>query len=118
MIAAGTLADLDWVTVLVGPSAYLKWRGGPLHSILGAIVISLLISLAMRAYAKKRGIVLAGFHWLFAPVCAGLLHVAMDSLLSGGVALAWPISATRIALDWAPDFDLWLLTLLLLGILL
>src|SRR5262249_34936681 len=43
-------------------------------------------------------------------------HVGMDALLSTGVKLFWPFSSARIALDWTPNFDLWLLILLLAGI--
>jgi membrane-bound metal-dependent hydrolase YbcI (DUF457 family) len=118
MIVAGTLADLDWLSVLAGPAAYLKWRGGIFHSILAALLISLVVSFAIRAYAKSRGVLLTGTLWLIAPVSAGLLHVGMDVLLFSGMAVFWPLSTKRIALDWAPDFDLWLLILLLAGILL
>jgi len=40
----------------------------------------------------------------------------MDALLSSGIKLFWPISAKRVALDWAPGFDLWILILLVAGI--
>src|SRR5438128_2387386 len=116
MIFAATLADLDWLSALLGPSAFLSWSGGPLHSIGGAIAIALLVSILIRAYAKSRGLILSGALWWLAPVCAALLHVGMDTLLSSGVNLLWPISTKRIALDWAPRFDLWILILLVVGI--
>jgi LexA-binding, inner membrane-associated putative hydrolase len=116
MLLAGTFADLDWFSGAFGPAAYLKWHGGPLHSILGALLAALAISFAVRAYAKSRGVSLTGMLWWLAPVCAALLHLAMDALLSSGVQLFWPASSQRVALDWAPDFDLWLLIFLLAGI--
>jgi membrane-bound metal-dependent hydrolase YbcI (DUF457 family) len=116
MIFAGTLTDLDWLSALFGPSAYLSWSGGPLHSIVGAIAIALLVSVAIRSYAKSRGVLLSGLSWWLAPFCAALLHLGMDVLLSSGVKLFWPISQKRIALDWAPSFDLWILILLAAGI--
>jgi len=116
MIFAGALADLDWLSALFGPSAYLSWSGGPLHSIVGAITIALLVSIAIRLYAKSRGVLLGGMSWWLAPICAALLHLGMDALLSSGVKLFWPISAKRVALDWAPGFDLWILILLAAGI--
>jgi inner membrane protein len=116
MIFAGTLTDLDWLSGLFGASAYLSWNGGPLHSIAGAIALSLLISIAVRAYAKSRSVILNGVLWWLAPVCAALLHLGMDALLSSGIKLFWPISSKRIALDWAPNFDLWILLLLVVGI--
>ena len=117
MFFAGTLADLDWFSGFLGPTLYLNWSYGPLHSILAAILIPFLLSLAMRAYARNRGIVVIGPLWWFAPLCAALLHVSMDALLSSGVRLLWPFSAKRISLDWAPSFDLWVLGLLAAGIL-
>jgi len=116
MIFAGTLADLDWLSTLFGPSASLSWSAGPLHSIAGAILIAVSISIAIRTYAKSRGVILTGMAWWLAPVCAALLHVGMDALLSSGVKLFWPISAKRIALDWIPHFDLWILLFLVVGI--
>jgi len=116
MIFAGTLADLDWLSAFFGPSAFLSWSGGPLHSIVGAIATGLLVSILIRTYAKSRGLILSGVLWWLAPICAALLHVAMDTLLSSGVTLLWPISTKRIALDWVPGFDLWILILLVIGI--
>ncbi len=116
MILAGTLADVDFLSGVFGPSAFLSWNGGPLHSIAGAIAIGLLVSLLIRTYARSRGAILSGILWWLAPVCAALLHVGMDALLSSGVKLLWPISTKRIAVDWAPSFDLWILILLVIGI--
>ena len=116
MIFAGTLADLDFLSGLFGPSAFLSWSGGPLHSIAGAIAIGLLVGILIRTYAQSRGVVLSGALWWLAPICAALLHVGMDGLLSSGVTLLWPISTKRIALDWAPGFDLWILILLVIGL--
>ena len=118
IVLAGTLADLDWFTGLLGPAVYFKWSHGPLHSILAAIAIALLVSFAIRSYAKSRGIILSGVLWWLAPLCAALLHVGMDAMLSAGVQLFWPVSPKRVSLDWAPGFDLWALGLLAAGLLL
>ncbi len=116
MIFAGVLADVDFLSGLFGPSVFLSWSGGPLHSIASAIAIGLLVGVLIRTYAQSRGVVLSGALWWLAPICAALLHVGMDTLLSSGVNLLWPISTKRIALDWAPGFDLWILILLVIGI--
>src|SRR5258708_40304402 len=116
MILAGTLADVDFLSGLFGPSVFLSWSGGPLHSIAGAIAIGLLVSILIRTYAKSRGLILSGVLWWLAPICAALLHIAMDTLLSSGVNLLSPISTKRIALDCSPGFDLWFLFLLVIGI--
>ena len=116
MILAGTLADLDWFSGLFGPSVYLSWNGGSLHSLAGAVILALIVGLAIRFYAKSRGVLLSGVLWWLAPVCAALLHVGMDALLSNGVKLFWPASSQRVAFDWAPSFDLFVLILLTAGI--
>jgi len=116
MLLAGTLADLDWFTRFLGPSVYFEANYGPLHSILSAIVLALLVSFAMRFYAKSRGIILSGVLWWLAPLCAALLHVGIDATLSSGAQLFWPFSARRVSLDWAPGFDLWVLALLAAGL--
>src|SRR5262245_58275398 len=116
MILAGTLTDLDWLSSLLGPSSYLRWNGGALHSFVGAAVLALAVSLAIRAYARSRGVVLSGAWWWVAPIWAAFLHVGMDALLSKGVKLFWPFSSTPVALDWAPNFDLWILVFLTAGI--
>src|SRR5579859_7915328 len=67
---------------------------------------------------KTRGVLLQGALWWLAPICAALLHIGVDALLSSGIELFWPISRNRIALDWLPSFDLWILALLTSGILL
>lgn len=117
MILAGTLADLDWFSGFVSPAFYLAWNYGPLHSFVVVILLALLVSLAMRTYAKSRGVIFSGILWWFAPLCAALLHLGMDTLLSSGIKLLWPFSSKRLALDWAPSFDLWVLGLLAVGIL-
>jgi len=117
ILFAGTLIDLDWLSSFFGPSAFLKWNGGPLHSIAASLLLALLISIAIRAYAKSRGLVLQGVLWWLAPICAALLHVGLDALHSSGIKVFWPVSPTRIALDWLPSFDLWILILIALGIL-
>lgn len=116
MVLAGTLADLDWFTSLLGPAVYFKLSYGPLHSILSAIVLAFLVSFAIRSYAKSRGIILGGVLWWLAPLCAALLHVGMDAMLSAGAQLFWPLSTKRVSLDWAPGFDLWTLSLLAIGL--
>ena len=118
MIFAGTLVDLDWLSSFLGPSAFLKWNGGPLHSVVASLLLAFLLSAAIRSYAKSRGVILQGILWWLAPICAALLHVGMDTLVSSGIKLFWPFSAKRIALDWLPNFDLWIFTLIVVGILL
>jgi LexA-binding, inner membrane-associated putative hydrolase len=47
---------------------------------------------------------------------AALLHVSLDLLQWQGVALLWPLRPTRLAANWLPSVDLWILALLIAGI--
>ncbi len=139
-IVAGTIADVDWLSSYFGPSAFLTWHSTYTHSILAALLISILV-LAIPVLALFRGpvgIALTGaeaeavretpnarrnltlrifFMAAFvAPLCAALLHIAMDACQSDGVMLLWPFSSRRFAMDWLPGIDPWILTILIAAI--
>lgn len=125
-VLAGTIADLDLVSVLFGPGTYLFARRTFTHSILGTVVV-IAVSLGMTkllrlqrrplqkaAAPEKSGLAAL----LFAAALAAALHVSMDVCTSAGVALLWPWRVTRVAWDWLPGVDPWILAILLAGILL
>jgi membrane-bound metal-dependent hydrolase YbcI (DUF457 family) len=122
-VVAGTVANIDWLSYYFGPSAYLTWHHTYAHSIFGifcflAAIPSVPIarlylipqnrSLESRQAARKfwAGALAASF-------CAALLHLAMDACQSSGVMLFWPFSSRRIAADWLPRIDPWILTILI-----
>ncbi len=120
------LADLDLLSALIGPTAYLFARHSLTHSILGTVVVILVAVALAHLFGKKRrplpnaaaakdNLLPA---MLFAAALAGTLHVLMDVCTSAGVTLLWPWRATRFASDWLPGVDPWILALLLAGILL
>lgn len=136
-VLAGTIADLDWLSNYFGPSAFLTWHHTYVHSIFAAVLISLLI-LAIPAAAIFRGGLMIvhpapeaeSIHgtpsaqrnqaWrtlltatLAAPLCAALVHIAMDACQSSGVMLLWPFSSKHFAADWLPRIDPWILTILI-----
>lgn len=126
VVLAGTIADLDLLSALVGPSAYLYARDTFTHSILGTVAVVALAFSSMRLLHGKRrppqkapakkdeGI--ASF--LLAVTFAAVLHVLLDVCTSAGIALLWPWRGIRFAWDWLPRVDPWILALLLAGILL
>jgi membrane-bound metal-dependent hydrolase YbcI (DUF457 family) len=131
-VLAGTIANIDWFSSYFGPSAYLAWHGTYTHSILAAILISAVFPAILLAslltsdirietelltgkavsfdVRATRKLILGTF---LAPLCAALLHIAMDACQSDGVALFWPFSSKRIAADWLPGIDPWILTILI-----
>jgi hypothetical protein len=139
-VLAGCVADADWFSRYLGPSAYLTWRGSWLHSILAAVLLAALLSAVIAAAMLWGGL---GFDvaaakgetvsddplaarnrffrnlfsaFFFASLCAALLHIAMDACQSAGVMLFWPFRSTRFAVDWLPRIDPWILTILILTI--
>lgn len=126
MVLAGTIADLDLVSALVGPGAYLSSRHAFTHSIVGMlVVIAIAVGIGPLLGKKKRRLQKAAatkeagnVALIVAVTVAAVLHVLMDLGTSAGVALLWPWRASRFAWDWLPGIDPWILALLLAGILL
>jgi membrane-bound metal-dependent hydrolase YbcI (DUF457 family) len=146
MILSGLLADLDWFSYLFGPSTYLAWHRTATHSLVGALVLSviaavlpslLLITLGLARWggvvipfgrgtdarpgedpqvAVRRDLKNAASALLLATLASAVLHVMMDLCQSDGVALLWPFSSRRIALDLLPTIEPWLLTILIAAI--
>ncbi|HEY1471887.1 MAG TPA: metal-dependent hydrolase [Candidatus Acidoferrum sp.] len=116
MLIAGTIADVDQLSVFFGPAAYLAARRTWTHSILATLVI-VAITAAIASYLDKtktiplRAILAAAF-------VAAAAHVLMDLFLSAGETLLWPFRSTRFAADYLPHIDPWILAFLLAGILL
>lgn len=125
-VLVGCAADLDWFSQYWGPSAFLAWRGTYTHSILGIFFfLAAIPSVPIARYylvpenrspesRQAAAQFLAGAFQ--ASFCAALLHIAMDACQSSGVALFCPFSSTRVAADWLPRLDPWILTILVLTI--
>jgi inner membrane protein len=126
VVLAGTIADLDLLSALASPGAYLNARHIFTHSIAGTLVVicvSVGVALLVRPKhgppQKPGSTGDASIAWLLiAAALAVVAHVLMDLGASAGVALLWPWRVTRFALDWLPLVDPWILALLLAGILL
>jgi len=141
-VLAGCLASLDELSNYFGAPAALVWRGTYLHSAPAAVLFALvpLVLLLFLGLRREPAFVGGGnlrdgaalpqepatlrkfaareiFVFFFlAPLCAALLHLAMDACQSQGVLLLWPFSAKRFALDWLPSLDPWILTILILAV--
>ena len=119
ILIAGTIADIDILSKLAGPSAYLTFDRTYFHSLLAALLFSVLVTLPflLRKHppTDKQTSPLPIF---LAALAAAILHSLMDLCQSTGVELLWPFSTRRFALDWVAPLDLWILGILLAGILL
>ena len=137
VVIAGTLADVDLISALIGPGVYLFARRTFTHSIWGTVaVIAVVVGAAQllrsgsgpshtpvrnaeNALRKAAATTNARIAALFiAATLAAVFHVLMDVSTSAGVALLWPSRETRFAWDWLPGVDPWILAVLLAGILL
>jgi membrane-bound metal-dependent hydrolase YbcI (DUF457 family) len=119
VIVAGTIADLDALSAVFGASAYLHGHHTYTHSILACVASGVLLSSAGFLLRSKSSPVQISTVALFSMVLlAGLLHLAMDACQSEGITPLWPFSGRRIAADWLPDVDPWIITLFLAAILL
>jgi membrane-bound metal-dependent hydrolase YbcI (DUF457 family) len=119
MLVAGTIADIDSQSAHFGPSAFLTFYHTYFHSLLAAVVYSLLVTVPflMRKppsveKQNSRPVI------FMAALSASVLHLLMDLCQSAGVGLLWPFSTRRFALDWVAQLDLWVLGTLLAGVLL
>jgi len=119
ILIAGTIADIDVLSKFAGPSAFLTSYRTYFHSLLAALLFSLLATLPVllrkRASTEKQISPLLIFT---AALAAAVLHLLMELCQSTGVELLWPLSTRRFALDWVAHLDLWILGILLAGILL
>jgi inner membrane protein len=116
-LIAGTIADLDSLSKFAGPSAFLTFYRTYFHSLLAALLFSLLVTLPflLRKHppTDKQTSPLPIF---LAALAAAVLHLLMDVCQSTGAELFWPFSTRRFALDWVAPLDLWILGILLAGI--
>jgi membrane-bound metal-dependent hydrolase YbcI (DUF457 family) len=118
-IPAGVIADIDSCSALISPASYLQWYRTGCHSIVGSLVISLLFALLYRACGsselRQRLRVRAIF---VAVVLVQWLHLAMDAAQWQGAELFWPFNSSRIAADWLPSIDPWIIAILVAAVLL
>ena len=119
MLLAGTIADIDLLSKFAGPSAFLTFYHTYFHSLVAAVLLSLVVTLLLRLRKRAQTENSPPPLGVFAAALAAyLLHLLMDLCQSAGVELFWPFSTLRFALDWLPHLDLWILGILLAGILL
>ena len=119
MLVAGTIADIDSLSAYFGPSAFLTFCRTDCHSLLVALLFSLLVTIPF--FMRRRGSTekpMFALPVFLAALAAAVLHLLMDVSQSAGVELLWPFSARRFALDWVANTDLWIVGILLAGILL
>jgi membrane-bound metal-dependent hydrolase YbcI (DUF457 family) len=116
-ISAGILADSDQLSALFSPSVYLAWYHTYTHSLLASLIIAVIFAAAYRVWSpaelRERATVRAMF---VAVLLVQWLHLVMDAAQWQGVELFWPFKPARIAADWLPSIDPWIIAILLAAI--
>jgi len=116
IVFAGTVADIDLLSVPFGPSAYFAARYTFTHSLLGTLLL-IIVSIFFVRYLGRKQLPEPLAALVLPLALAAVLHVALDSLGSEGIALFWPFSSSRYAADSLPGIDMWILVVLIFGIL-
>jgi inner membrane protein len=124
LVVPGVAADLDFLSYFGGPSAYLRFHRGVLHSVLGSVVLVCVLALvfwavARRAAAKNSALNLPRLNFASAVVVCGvgvLVHLLFDLASGIGVRLLWPFREKWTEWDLVSALDPWILVVLVLGL--
>jgi inner membrane protein len=118
-LAVGVIADVDEISTVFGPSAYLHWHRTYTHSLLTAVLLAVLFAFLYRRFASQQLQSRFSFVAIFVlTLLANCLHLLLDVCQPDGVLLFWPFSAAHIAEDWLTFVDPVILGVLVVAILL
>jgi membrane-bound metal-dependent hydrolase YbcI (DUF457 family) len=116
-IPAGIIADSDQLSAIVGPSAYLTWYHTYTHSLLASLIIAGIFAASYGVWSPAQLRQLLTVRAIFVAVLlVQWLHLAMDAVQWQGVELLWPFNPARIATDWLPSIDPWIVAILIAAI--
>jgi len=105
LLVASNAPDIDVVTGIGGPLAYLHYHRGLTHALIAVPVLGLLVAAAVRLAGRK------ALYWPGA-LAAGMLGVAVHLLLDWtnvyGIRLLLPFSGRWLRLDSTSVVDLWI----------
>lgn len=117
MILAAVIGDVDWISYYFGPRAFLRGHATVSDSLVGVVLISLIVAAVCHFARKREAADRISIGILLASVCAGFSRLTLDVCSSSGVGLYWPFRGARVALDWLPALDPWILVVLVAAIL-
>lgn len=116
-IPAGIIADSDQLSALVSPSGYLTWYHTYTHSLLVSLIIAGIFAAAYHVWSPPELRVRLTVRAMFVAVLlVQWLHLAMDAAQWQGVELFWPFRPVRVAADWLPTVDPWIIAILIAAI--
>lgn len=112
IVAAGTIADVDWLSAALGPVKYLQWHRTATHSLLFVLLMAFAALVAARSAKSETWRGLSAL----AIAAPALLHLFFDALQANSITPLWPFSTRRVAADVLPSLEPWLLTVLIAAI--
>jgi len=120
IVLAGTIPDIDELSALAGPSAYLRWHYTYTHSLAAAALVTALAAAVCLALKPKIAapIVTSTSSIVLSLFAVGLLHLVLDACQSDGIAALWPFTGRRFASDLLARIDPWIIATLVAAILL
>jgi inner membrane protein len=119
LIISGVAPDVDWLTALAGPRAFLLGHRTYSHSVFGIVAIALVTALCFTFFGRKHdSSPVRFFPALMVCAIGATLHELFDLTNSYGVKVLWPFSAKWYAWDLILQFDWIILLMLVAGILL
>jgi membrane-bound metal-dependent hydrolase YbcI (DUF457 family) len=127
IVTTGSIANIDVVSAMVSPSAFIEWHRTYAHSLLVSLVLSLALAAAYVVATRDRTSIdqtsrntrtFSRRAFFAAAVLAGFLHLALDAAQADGTMMFWPLNHQRVALYWLPHIDLWIIAILLAALLL
>ncbi len=126
LVVSGVAADLDFLSYLRGPSAFLRFHRGALHSVLGSVVLACLLAFVFWAMGRRfaangptSALPPLSFFAAVAVCAAGIVaHLLLDLASGIGVQLLWPFRLGWTAWNLLSNVDPWVSALLALGLLL
>lgn len=112
MIISNIAPDLDVVTGIKGPKTFYKYHREVTHSLLGAGILWVLISLGVYLFTPLNNMAA-----VFVMVGAGLAgHLLVDSLTPWGLPLFYPFTSKKYGFDLIWFFDPVIITSMVAGV--
>ena len=121
LLISGLLADADWISHLLGATAFLRWHRTATHSLLGTAAISATVAAGFWLWGRRDAEAsrrVAYPRALAVCACGAGMHLLLDLMNDAGVKLLWPFQQRWITWDLAREVDPALLAILLAGLLL
>jgi hypothetical protein len=124
MVASGVAADLDSLAYFAGPGAYLRFHQTLLHCLASSVILACVLATAFVALDRNRIRTAAvqtpvplKFSTALAVCSAGVIfHLLLDAVSGIGLQLMWPFKIHWTALNWLPQFEIWIVLLLVISL--